>query len=148
MQQHGHKYLTGRSPPDHGVGVERSKFHFSEQCHVANRIYWNHEMLQHGSKYFTRRPPHPLTLGVKIQLFSEQCNVAYQIKGNHKCIIIVANILPTDIPILRMVSIVYNSTFSEHGHVAYQITGNHVMQQHGQIVQISLFCTELTTENS
>ena len=57
-------------------------------------------MQQHGSKYFTRRPP------------------AYQINGNHKYSNMVANVLPADPPDWGWGQ---NLTFSEFGHVAYQI---------------------------
>ena len=36
---------------------------FSEHGHVAYQIKWTHEMQQHASKYFARRPPSPTTLG-------------------------------------------------------------------------------------
>ena len=42
--------------PDPGDGVNRSKFNFSEHGHVAYQIKCNHEMQQHCSKYFARRP--------------------------------------------------------------------------------------------
>ena len=58
------------SPPDLGVWFKRSKFNFfrtwidqnltfSEHDNVAYQIKWNHELQQHGSKYFARRPPCP-----------------------------------------------------------------------------------------
>ena len=78
-------------------------------------------MQQHGSKYFTRRPP--VSKGQN-STFSEHGWVAYQIKGNHECSNMVANSLPPDPCILGVGSKVHNSTFSEYGHVAYQIKGN------------------------
>ena len=55
--------------------------------------------MQHGSKYYARRPPPP-TLGVKRLKFnfSEHGHIAYKIKGNHECSNMVANILPAAPP--------------------------------------------------
>ena len=104
---------------------QRQNETFSEHGHAAYQIKGNHRHsnMQHGSKYYARRPPTP-TLGVKIQLFqnmvilhiklkaclhppspyswvkrsnltfAEHDHVAYQIKGNHECSNMVANILP------------------------------------------------------
>ena len=68
---------------------------FSQQCHVTYKIKGNHEMKEHGSKYFARRHPHPWPKGSKDQnsLFSEQCHVTYKIKGNHECSNMVTNSL-------------------------------------------------------
>ena len=56
------------------LGSKGQNSNFSEHGHVAYQIKGNHEMQQHGSKYFARRhPPQPKTLGdgkkVKIQPF-------------------------------------------------------------------------------
>ena len=39
-----------------GLGSKGVISTFSEHGHVAYQIKWNHEMQQHGSKYFARRP--------------------------------------------------------------------------------------------
>ena len=73
-------------------GVNRSKFSFF-------RIWswWNHELQQHGSKYFARRsPPHVNMSICQKSTFSEHSHVAYQIKGNHECSNMAANILHAD----------------------------------------------------
>ena len=58
MQQHDSKYLPAdplpHSPRDGTIDQNST---FSEHGHVAYIIKWNHEMQQHGSKYFARRPP-------------------------------------------------------------------------------------------
>ena len=74
MYEHGSKKFARRPlltlPPDLGVWFKRSKFNFfrtwidqnltfSEHDNVAYQIKWNHELQQHGSKYFARRPPCP-----------------------------------------------------------------------------------------
>ena len=90
-------------------------------------------MQQHGSKFFTCRPPPPplpprpwgRVQKINIQLFSEYGHVAYQIKGRDACSIMVANILPAEPPTLVVGSKGQNSTFSEHGHFAYHIKWNH-----------------------
>ena len=47
-----------------GDGVNRSKFNFFREWSGCLQIKWNHKMQQHGSKYFSiRPPPMPLTLG-------------------------------------------------------------------------------------
>ena len=59
--------------------------------------------------------------------FSEHGHVAYQIKENHEGSILVAIILPADLPLpktLGMRSVGQNSTISEHVNVAYQINEN------------------------
>ena len=54
-------------------------------------------MQQHGIKYFPRRPPYPLPLGMwSVQLLAEHGHVAYRIKENHECSNMVAYILPAD----------------------------------------------------
>ena len=55
--------------------------------------------MQHGTKYYARRPPPPDPWGqkVKIQL-SDDGHIAYKIKGNHECSNMVANILPAAPP--------------------------------------------------
>ena len=46
-------------PTDPGDGVNRPRFNFFRNGHVAYQIKGNHEMQQHGSKYFACRPPPP-----------------------------------------------------------------------------------------
>ena len=67
-----------------GMGSIGQNSTFSEHGHVAYQIKWNHEMQQHGSKYFARRPPMPLThsIGQK-STFSEHCHVASQRMQQH-----------------------------------------------------------------
>ena len=68
---------------------------FSEHDHVARQ---KSRMLQHGSKYFARKPPSPCGLGqkVKIQLnFQNMVTLHIKLKGMaHACSNMVANILP------------------------------------------------------
>ena len=68
---------------------------------LHTKLTGNHEMQQHGGKYFAHRrlpdlsspPPDPV-VGVKRSKFnfSEQGHDAYQVKENHKCSNMVANI--------------------------------------------------------
>ena len=44
-----------------GMGSIGQNSTLSEHDHVAYQIKWNHEMQQHGSKHFARRPPPPPT---------------------------------------------------------------------------------------
>ena len=54
-------------------------------------------MQQHGSKYFTRKKPHPkCVLKSQNSTFSEYGCVSYQIKGNDTCNNMVVNSLPTN----------------------------------------------------
>ena len=56
--------LTPPPPPDLGDGIS---------CHCACQIKGNHEVQQHGSKYFALRPPPPSTTlgdGVKRSQFN------------------------------------------------------------------------------
>ena len=49
-------------PPPPCMPLTRSisqKSTFSENGNVAYQVKWNHEMQQHGSNYFARRPPPP-----------------------------------------------------------------------------------------
>ena len=46
-------------PPTIGIGLIGQNSTFSEQGHVAYQFKGNHEMHQHGSKHFARRPPPP-----------------------------------------------------------------------------------------
>ena len=81
-------------PKNHRDGTIGRNSTFSEHGHVAYQIKWNHEMQQHGSKYYVRRspPPHththihtPLTGSIsQNSAFSEHGHVAYQIKWNHE----------------------------------------------------------------
>ena len=90
MQQHGSNYFACRpsplrpplpTPPT--LAVERSKFHFSEHCHVAYHIKGNHKcsnILAHVLPADPPPPPlfQPLWWG---STFSEHGHIAYQIKG-------------------------------------------------------------------
>ena len=95
---------------------------FSEHGHVAYQIKWNHEMQQHGSKYFARKPhlpppPHdPRGQGQKVEIKLFQNMVMLHIK----LIAITKSRRPPHAPspTLGMGSISQNLTFSEHGHVA------------------------------
>ena len=51
-------YPLPQNPRDGTIGQNST---FSEHGHVAYQIKWNHEMQQHGSKYFFRRSPHKHT---------------------------------------------------------------------------------------
>ena len=82
-------------PPTLGMGSIGQNSAFSEHGHVAYQIKWNHEMQQHGSKYFARRPPPPTHVSTQ-STFSEHCHVAYQNKGNNEYSNMVANILHAD----------------------------------------------------
>ena len=118
------------SPTTLGMGSIGKNSTFTEHGHAACQIKWNHEMHQHGSKYFAHRPPsHALTRSIGHKAtFSEHGHVAYQIKGNHEFSNMVANILHADPPPpgpRGMGSKYQNTTFSEHGHVAYQIKEVH-----------------------
>ena len=64
-----------RAEPPHHPSDQNSTF--SEHDHDAYQNKWNDEIQQHGSTYFTCRPPPP-TLGSKLNI-SEQCHVAYKI---------------------------------------------------------------------
>ena len=79
---------------------ERQNSTFSEQGHVANQLKENHEMQQHGYKYFARRRLPPQTLGMgslgQNPTFSEYGHVTYQIKENHEYSNMVANIYSAD----------------------------------------------------
>ena len=85
----GHKESNQTKQNDPKDGVSRSNSTFSEHGHVAYQIKWNHEMQQHGSKYFAHRPPLPPdpsgmgSIGQK-STFSEHGDVAYQNKRNHE----------------------------------------------------------------
>ena len=58
----------------------------------------------------------------KIKLFSEYSHVAYQIKADDAGSNIIANILPTDTPLIHGVGSKGQTIyFSESSHVAYQI---------------------------
>ena len=53
-------FLADRPHPlTRGLGSKGQISTFSEHGHVANQIKWNHEMQQHGSKYFARRSQEP-----------------------------------------------------------------------------------------
>ena len=61
------------------------------------QIEWNHELQQHGSKYFARRfPASPTLVARSICQKPERGHVAYQIKGKHECSNMAANILHAD----------------------------------------------------
>ena len=76
--------------PDPEDGVNMSKFIFSsEHGHVAYQFYGNHEMQQHGSRYFSNRPQHPLP-----PTHTHRPWGWGQIKKNQECSNMVAHILP------------------------------------------------------
>ena len=79
-------------------------------------------MQQHGSTYFTRRPP-PLAVevGSKKATFSEYCRVAYQIKRNDACS---NSTMPLPLLDPGVESKGQNLTFLDLGHVAHQIKSN------------------------
>ena len=87
MQQHGGPVMW--------MGSTGQNSTFSEHGHSTYQFTGNHEMQQHGSKYFARRH---LGDGVNRSnsTFSEYGHVAYQIKENHKYSNMVANISPAD----------------------------------------------------
>ena len=100
MRQHGSKYLTHRPPPPPsawGQGQKVKIQFFSEFCHVAYKIKWNHEC---GIVVANCLPAYTPDPGVQSKgqnsTFSEHGHVAYQIKRNHRCSNMVANILPAD----------------------------------------------------
>ena len=104
-------------------------------------------MQQHSSKYFTCRPPSPLTLGMgpigQNLTFSDHGHVDIKLNGIIKCSSIVANILPADpytppphhppdpvkIQIFSEDGLVQISSVLEHGHVALQIKWYHYMYE-------------------
>ena len=102
------------------MGSIGQKSAFSELGHVAYQLKWNHEMQQHGSKYFDHSPPPPPptpnpgmgSIGPNSTFF--QIMVMFYIQLNVTCYQIT----------LGMGSKGLNSTFSEHGHVVYQIKCN------------------------
>ena len=62
---------------------------FSEHGHVAYQIKWNHEMQQHGSNYFARRPPPPPPMPLTRSIGQKS---TYHIEENHECSNMVTNI--------------------------------------------------------
>ena len=88
MQQHGSNYFVCRRPYPRPppppltlkMGSKGQNQFFSKHGHVTYQIKCNHEMEQHGSKYFTRNP-HPLTLGVKIHFFQKNFMLHIKLKG-------------------------------------------------------------------
>ena len=108
MQQHGSKYFAHNPPPPphthththtQGWGQKVKILLFQNivmLAYISNLI--ESSMQKHGSKYFARIPPPPLTLGIgsKVQnaLFSEYGHVAYQIKCNDACSNMVAILYP------------------------------------------------------
>ena len=52
-----------------GLGSKGQISTFSKHGHVANQIKGNHEMQQHGSKYFARRSPRPKVNRSKVNVF-------------------------------------------------------------------------------
>ena len=59
MQQHGRKYFACRPLPPLilGLGLKGQNSTLSEHSHIAYLIKGNHELQQHGSKYFSHRLP-------------------------------------------------------------------------------------------
>ena len=70
---------------DLGGGVKGKIKLFSEHGHVAYQIKGNHRRsnMQHGSKYYARRPPTPNPGGqkVKIQLFQNMVILHIKLKA-------------------------------------------------------------------
>ena len=86
-------------PPPSTLGIRSigQNLIYAEHGHVAYQIKGNHEMLQHGSKYFARRPSHdPRRWGqkVKIQLFQNMVMLHIRLKGISTCSNMIENILP------------------------------------------------------
>ena len=76
--------LVSKPPPRTlGIGSIGRNSTFSDIGHVIFQIKWNHEMQQHGSKYFARRalPYDPGGQKVKMQLFSKHGHVHIKLKG-------------------------------------------------------------------
>ena len=102
------------------MGSIGQKSTFLEHCHAAYQIKENHEMQQHGNKYFARRPPTPpLRMGS-----------VGQIKENRVCRPHYSTTYPDPGDGINRSKFVF-FMFLEHCHVAYQIKVNHEMQQHG-----------------
>ena len=81
-------------------------------------------MQQHGSKYFSRRPPPTPDPGVKRSKLTLQNVVILHIKLKGATNVAMPADPPSHLTLGRG-SKVQNSTFSEHGLDAYQIKGNH-----------------------
>ena len=82
--------------------------------------------MQHGSKYYARRPPpppppDPWRQKLKIQLFQNMVILHIKLKAITNAVTILpAAFPPTPDPRVKR----SNLTFAEHDHVAYQIKGN------------------------
>ena len=99
MPRVGGRGSVGKAPyPRPLAWGQKVKIHFfSEYCHVAYQIKWNHECSNMVAKRLPAYTPDP---GVQSKdqnsIFSEHGHVAYQIKRNHRCSNMVTNILPAD----------------------------------------------------
>ena len=95
-----------------GMGSKGQNSTFSEHGHVTYQIKGNHQMQQHGRKYFARRPlpePWDWVNRSKFNLFRTWSGNIIKLKGITKCISMVENILPADLSLnLRMGSIGQN----------------------------------------
>ena len=78
-----------------GKGSIGHKSTFLEHGHVAYQIKENHEMQQHGSKYFASLPLDPGD-GVNGSKFVSSEHVHVKLNGITKCGNMVTNILPAD----------------------------------------------------
>ena len=115
-----------------GIGPLGQNSTFSEHGHVAYQIKENHQIQQHSSKIFDRRPLPDPAVGVKSSKFNVFKHGHIKLKEITKCSSMVANNLPADPSLtLGIGSIGQNSTFSEHCQVTYQIKGTHLKKQHG-----------------
>ena len=90
-----------------GMGSIGQNSTLSEHDHVVYQIKWNHEMQQHGSKHFARRPPppphththtRPETVNWSKFNFFRTWSSCILIKGNHECTNMVANIFHAEPP--------------------------------------------------
>ena len=118
--------LSLGTPLTQGLGSKGQNSTFSEHGHFAYQIKGNHEMQQHSSKYFARRPlpssrhdPRRWGQKVKVQLFQNMAMLHIKFKGITKYTNIVANILDADHPRPLPPRAWANSTLSEHGHMLH-----------------------------
>ena len=95
-----------------GMGSLGQNSTFSEHGHVEYQIKGNHQIQQHSSKLFARRPlPNP-AVGVKISKFNFFKHGHIKLKEITKCSSMVANNLTADPSLtLGIGSIGQNSTF-------------------------------------
>ena len=98
MQQRGSKYFACRPHPlTLGVRSKGQNSTFSEHCHAAYQIKWNHKCSNIVGNILPADPLPP-NLGVKGQnlTFSEHGHVVYQIKMNHERSNMADNPIPAD----------------------------------------------------